>query len=158
MTRLPVYSLQPALNGLDLAELEDEQLVGVAQAYEDPSAWGELMARCGELRERLLDRCISRCGLQDADRLDTQQEGVLWMVEAINRYQLEQAPGAPGCRFRTFLYRVLRARFIDSLRHRRHLQRHVQFVGTPGVWRKAVGEADRWGSAGTNGVASPTRM
>jgi len=104
---------------LDLARLEDEVLVVLAQECGYVPARDELICRCNHLKDRLIGRHAARSGLQQADRMDVQQDGVLWIMEAIRQYKTEQQVRPPGCRFRTFLYRVLVSRFIDSLRSRR---------------------------------------
>jgi RNA polymerase sigma factor (sigma-70 family) len=121
---------QPRRYDLDLAGLEDEQLVVLAQECGYVPARDELIARCHGLKDRLIHRWASRSGLQEADRMDAQQNGVLWILEAIRAYRPR------GCRFRTFLYRVLLSRFIDSLRRRRRREARLQlgacaFAGLP---------------------------
>src|SRR5438874_7250843 len=107
---------------LDLARLEDEQLVVLAQECGHVPARDELISRCSALRDRLIGRQAARSGLQDADRRDALQDAVLWTLEAIRGYDTGQQVSPGGCRFRTFLSRVLRSRFIDSLRRQRRRQ------------------------------------
>ena len=127
---------QPRRYDLDLAGLEDEQLVVLAQECGYAPARDELIARCHGLKDRLIHRCASRSGLQEADRMDAQQDGVLWILEAIREYNTGQQVRPRGCRFRTFLYRVLLSRFSDLLRRQRRRQARLQlgacaFAGLP---------------------------
>ena len=131
---------QPRRYDLDLAGLEDEQLVVLAQECGYAPARDELIARCHGLKDRLIHRCASRSGLQEADRMDAQQDGVLWILEAIREYHTVQQVRPRGCRFRTFLYRVLLSRFSDLLRRQRRRQARLQlgacaFAGLPSAPR-----------------------
>jgi RNA polymerase sigma factor (sigma-70 family) len=109
--------------------LEDEQLVVLAQEGGYVPARDELISRCIGLKDRLIHRRAARSGLQEADRLDAQQDAVLWILEAIREYNTGQQVMARGCRFRTFLYRVLGARFIDLLRRQRRRQTRLRLGG-----------------------------
>jgi RNA polymerase sigma factor (sigma-70 family) len=104
---------------LDMARLDDEQLVLLVQECGYVPARDELIARCNGLKDLLIHRRATRSGLQEADRMDAQQDAVLWILEAIREYNTGQHVMPRGCRFRTFLYQVLLARFIDFLRRRR---------------------------------------
>src|SRR5262249_35256397 len=101
---------------LDMARLDDEQLVLLVQECGYVPARDELIARCNGLKDRLIHRQATRSGLQEADRMDAQQDAVLWILEAIREYNTGQHVMPRGCRFRTFLCQVLLARFIDFLR------------------------------------------
>jgi len=101
---------------LDMAGLEDEQLVVLVQECAYVPAREELISRCNGLKDRLIHRLAARNGLQEADRMDAQQDAVLWILEAIREYNTRQQVKPRGCRFRTFLYHVLLSRFIDLLR------------------------------------------
>jgi RNA polymerase sigma factor (sigma-70 family) len=114
---------------LDLAGLEDEQLVVLAQECGYVPARDELISRCNGLKDRLIHRRAARSGLQEADRMDAQQDAVLWALEAIRGYHTEQQFRGRGCRFRTFLYRVLRSRFIDLLRCRARREARLRLGG-----------------------------
>src|SRR5205085_172437 len=101
---------------LDLAGLEDEELVALVQECGHAPARDELISRCQGLKDRLIRRQAARHRLQEADRLDAQQDAVLWTLEAIRAYDTGQQARPRGCRFRSFLHHVLLARFIDALR------------------------------------------
>jgi Sigma-70 region 2 len=92
----------PAVFDLDMAKIEDEPLVVLAQAGGYSPAHGELLRRCQAETVRLISRLAARTSLQDADFQDAEQEAVLWSLEAIRKYR-------KGCRFRSFLHRVLTA-------------------------------------------------
>src|SRR5262249_9502119 len=104
---------------LDMTGLEDEQLVVLIQECGYVPARDELISRCNDLKDRLIRQRAGRSRLQEADRMDAQQDAVLWMLEAIRNYNTEHQVPPRGCRFRTFLYRVLLSRFIDLLRRQR---------------------------------------
>jgi RNA polymerase sigma factor (sigma-70 family) len=125
----PSPYVAPEGDARDLSRLEDEQLVVLATRADDRPAWDELIRRSLPLKERLIRRHAAHSGLQEADHQDVQQEAVLWIVEAIRHYRAEEHARPKGCHFRSFLHRVLRARFIDFLRHRRRLRRHFPLVG-----------------------------
>ncbi|HKB05609.1 MAG TPA: sigma-70 family RNA polymerase sigma factor [Gemmataceae bacterium] len=107
------------------ARLDDEQLVVLAGEPSGAPAQDELLRRCSALTARLVYRLAARSGLQEADRMDAEQEAVFWTLEAMRHYR----PGSPartsGCRFRTFLYRVVTVRFIDYFRRQRHRERRI---------------------------------
>jgi RNA polymerase sigma factor (sigma-70 family) len=109
-----------------MAGMEDEQLVVLVQECGCVPARDELISRCNRLKDGLIHRQAARSGLQEADRLDAQQDAVLWILEAIREYNTGQHALPRGCRFRTFLYRVLLARFIDLLRRRRRRQARLR--------------------------------
>jgi len=119
---------------LDLAKLEDEQLVVLAQECGYVPARDELICRCNRLKDRLIGRHATYRGLQQADRMDAQQDAVLWIMEAIRQYRTDEHVKPRGCRFRTFLYRVLLSRFADSLRSRRRRQARLRLGGYTFFW------------------------
>jgi RNA polymerase sigma factor (sigma-70 family) len=114
---------------LDMAGLEDEQLVVLVQECAYVPAREELISRCNGLKDRFIHRLAARNGLQEADRMDAQQDAVLWILEAIREYDTGQQVIPRGCRFRTFLRQVLLSRFIDLLRCQRRRQTWFQLVG-----------------------------
>jgi RNA polymerase sigma factor (sigma-70 family) len=128
--RPPSPSVAPEGDARDLSRLEDEQLVALTARADCRPAWAELIRRSLPLKERLIRRHAAHSGLQQADHQDAQQEAVLWIIEAIRRYRAEEHARPEGCHFRSFLHRVLSARFIDFLRrHRRRLRRHFPLEG-----------------------------
>jgi RNA polymerase sigma factor (sigma-70 family) len=114
---------------LDMAGLEDEQLVVLVQECGSVPARDELISRCNDLKDWLILRRAARSGLQEADRMDAQQDAVLWTLEAIREYNTGQQVMPRGCRFRSFLYHVLLARFIDLLRRQRRRQARLRLGG-----------------------------
>jgi RNA polymerase sigma factor (sigma-70 family) len=119
---------------LDMAVLEDEQLVVLAQECGYVPARDELICRCNRLKDRLIGRHAAHRGLQQADQMDAQQDAVLWIMEAIQQYRTDEQVKPRGCRFRTFLYRVLLSRFADSLRSRRRRQARLRLGGSTFFW------------------------
>jgi RNA polymerase sigma factor (sigma-70 family) len=113
----------PRKHDLDLSHLEDEELVVLAREWGYRPARDELIHRCLGLAKRIVGQHANRWRLQEADRQDAQQDAVLWIVEAIDQYRTSEHITPGGCHFRSFLYRVLAARFIDFLRHRDYLRR-----------------------------------
>jgi RNA polymerase sigma factor (sigma-70 family) len=112
-----------------MAVLEDEQLVVLAQECGYVPARDELISRCNGLKDRLIHLRAARSGLQEADRMDAQQDAVLWILKAIREYDTGRQFMPRGCRFRTFLNHVLLSRFIDSLRRQRRRQARLRLGG-----------------------------
>jgi RNA polymerase sigma factor (sigma-70 family) len=106
-------------DGLDLTQLEDEQLVVLAQECDYQPARDELIARCLRLVRQLVSHWASCKGLQEADSRDAEQDAVLWILEAIRRYRTVESVKPGGCHFRTFVHRVLTSRLVDFVRHLR---------------------------------------
>jgi RNA polymerase sigma factor (sigma-70 family) len=104
---------------LDLTQFEDEQLVILTTECDYRPARDELLRRCRDSSSRLVRRLAANAGFQEADQQDAEQEAVLWVLEAIRCYRTTEHVRVGGCRFRSFLHRVLQARFIDVLRDRR---------------------------------------
>ena len=139
---------------LDLTCLEDEHLVVMAQECGSGSARDELIHRYLPLSGELVGRYAARARLQEADRQDVQQDAVLWIMEAIARYRTGEFVRSGGCHFRSFLQRVLAARFIDSLRHRRHLRAHFPLIEADTLNRSEDSDCRRHRGA-TGGGAGP---
>jgi len=149
--------LHPREYDLDLAVLEDEQLVVLAQKCSYVPARDELICRCNRLKDRLIRRCAAHSGLQHADCMDAQQDAVLWMIEAIREYHTVQRFKKRRCRFRSFLFRVLRARFIDLLRRRGRRQALLRLGGSTLVWSNSPPVPPRCGrpAGGERGDGDP---
>src|SRR5262245_23568683 len=101
----------PAAYDLDTTRIEDEPLVVLARECGYSPAHDELLRRGHAQAVRLITHLAAHIGLQDADCKDAQQEAVLWTFEAIQRYRTQEQGRAGGCQFRSFLHRVLKARF-----------------------------------------------
>jgi RNA polymerase sigma factor (sigma-70 family) len=141
--------------------LEDEQLVVLVQECGYVPARDELISRCNGLKDRVIHRRAARSGLQEADRMDAQQDGVLWILEAIREYNTGQQVRPRGCRFRTFLYHVLLSRFIDLLRRQRRRQARLRLggytfgsVNAPAAPQRAgsLAGAESWGGEPQRGL------
>jgi RNA polymerase sigma factor (sigma-70 family) len=112
-----------------MTRLEDEALVVLAAKCDHRPARDELIRRSLPLAERLIRRHAAQSGLQEADHQDARQDAVLWIVEAIRCYRAEEQAKPGGCHFRSFLYRVLSARFLNFLRHRSRLRSRFPLTG-----------------------------
>src|SRR5262249_20626952 len=113
----------------DLTKMEDEQLVVLAQEGTCRPARDELIRRNTALKEGIVRRYAARAGLQEADTLAALQDAVRGVMEAIRQYRRPESIRPQGCRFRTFLYRVLTSRLVDFIRHCRRLRNHFPLVG-----------------------------
>ena len=146
----------PPCYDLDLTKMEDEPLVVLAQECGYKPARNELIRRYLSWTAGVINRRMTCSGLQEADRQDVRQDAVLWVVEAIAQYRTDEYVRPGGCRFRSFLYRVLVARLIDALRLRRTLRRHF-----PHARERLIGlsqDSDRRRREGTRaGSADPLR-
>jgi RNA polymerase sigma factor (sigma-70 family) len=125
-------TLAPTEYDLDMSQFEDEPLVALAQECGSSLAHDELLRRCYTRTARLICRLAARTGLQDADCEDAQQEAILWTLEAIQHYRTEDHVKPQGCHFRSFLHRVLTARFIDFLRRQRRQKSRFPLLGEGG--------------------------
>jgi RNA polymerase sigma factor (sigma-70 family) len=109
---------------LDLAVMEDEALVVLAKECEFGPARDELIVRYGAQTDRLIGWLVYRYNLSNADGEDVRQSAVFWIVEAIKKYDTNQIGKARGCSFRSFIHRVLIARFKDFAKHLRRVECH----------------------------------
>jgi RNA polymerase sigma factor (sigma-70 family) len=132
--------LAPAAYDLDMTQLEDEQVVELAQQCGYLPARNELICRFVGLAEYLVGRYASRNGLQEADSQDAQQDAVLWILEAIERYRTDESAKPDGCHFRSFLHRVIASRLVDFHRYLR-LRNHSSLAG--GVVSRPDRDSDR---------------
>jgi RNA polymerase sigma factor (sigma-70 family) len=144
----------PSAFDLDMTRLEDEPLVVLAQECGYEPARHELIRRYLPWKEAILNGHMTGAGFQEADRQDVQQDAVLWVVQAIAQYRTDEYVRPGGCHFRSFLYRVLISRLIDSLRHRRRVRRHFRLA--KGVLNNLSHDSDRRrGAAGPGGGVDP---
>jgi RNA polymerase sigma factor (sigma-70 family) len=109
---------------LDLAVMEDEAVVVLAQECEYGPARDELIVRFGSQTGRLIGWLAHCHGFSHADGEDARQNAVFWIMEAINKYDTRQIGKPQGCSFRSFIHRVLVARFKDFAKHLRRVDRH----------------------------------
>ena len=108
---------------LDLSRMGDEALVILAQECAFRPATDEVLRRYYEPMSQLI-AWKARFPWLAADLPDAQQNGVFAILEAIAGYDTLEATKPRGCRFRTFLGRVVLARFGDFVRQLRRLRRH----------------------------------
>lgn len=107
---------------LDLAVMEDEALVVLAEECEYGPARDELIVRYDNQIDRLISWLARTYRFTPADAEDAHQNAVFWIVEAINKYDTEQIGKARGCSFRSFVYRVITSRFKDFTKHLRRVE------------------------------------
>ena len=107
---------------LDLSRMGDEALVILAQECAFRPATDEVLRRYYEPMSQLI-AWKARFPWLAADLPDAQQNAVFAMLEAIAGYHTLEAAKPRGCRFRTYLGRVVLARFGDFVRKLRRLQR-----------------------------------
>jgi RNA polymerase sigma factor (sigma-70 family) len=118
---------------LDLSRIGDEELVVLAQECGYLAAAHALIARHLSWVNGLIARKARHTRLGAADVEDARQEAVFWILEGIAGYHTLELARPKGCRFRTFLYRLVGYRFLDFARRiwrrRSHLDRQARFVG-----------------------------
>jgi RNA polymerase sigma factor (sigma-70 family) len=127
---------------LNLAVMEDEPLVVLAQECEYGPARDELIVRYGAQTERLIGWMVYRYRLGDADADDARQNAVFWIVEAVNKYDTNQIGKRRGCSFRSFIHRVVMARFKDFTKHLRRVEGHYDRAARCGD-ETSVADVDR---------------
>jgi RNA polymerase sigma factor (sigma-70 family) len=107
---------------LDLAVMEDEALVVLAEECEYGPARDELIVRYDSQIDRLIGWMARSYRLTTTDLEDARQNAVFWVVEAIAKYDTEQIGKVRGCSFRSFVHRVLMSRFKDFTKHLRRIE------------------------------------
>jgi RNA polymerase sigma factor (sigma-70 family) len=107
---------------LDLAVMEDEALIVLAEECEYGPARDELIVRYDAQIDRLIGWMARSYRLTQADLEDARQNAVFWVVEAITKYDTEQIGKVRGCSFRSFVHRVLMSRFKDFTKHLRRVE------------------------------------
>jgi RNA polymerase sigma factor (sigma-70 family) len=95
---------------------EDERLVVLAKFTGCLRARNELLLRYYALAGRLIAKRGRRYRLSWADIEDAHHQSVFWILEAVSHYQSDATAQPYGCRFRSFLHRVLCLRLIDYVR------------------------------------------
>lgn len=109
---------------LNLVVMDDEALVVLAKECEFGPARDELMVRYGSQTERMI-RWLAHCRSHGhADVEDALQNAVFWIIEAVNKYDTNQIGKTNGCSFRSFIFRVVTARFKDFAKHLRRVEGH----------------------------------
>lgn len=108
---------------LDMALLDDAALVVLANECDYAPARDEILLRYSPQTERLIQWLARSTEFNGADVEDARQNAVFWTVEAITKFDTDQADRARKCSFYSFLYRVLVARFKDFTKQVRRLER-----------------------------------
>jgi RNA polymerase sigma factor (sigma-70 family) len=119
--QMPERKLQRHFD-LDLAVMDDEALIVLAEECEYGPARDELIVRYDVQIDRLIGWMARSYRLVASDVEDARQNAVFWVVEAITKYDTEQMGKVRGCSFRSFVYRVLMSRFKDFTKHLRRVE------------------------------------
>jgi RNA polymerase sigma factor (sigma-70 family) len=138
--------LSPKSYDLDLSLLGDEELVVLAQECGYQPARNQLLVRYHDWTNRLIAYQARRTRLEAADVLDAQQNATFSTIEAIRCYDITRFDEVNGCSFRTFLRRVLGARFRDFVRSMNRRQRHYDHNARAASALEDGGEAAGQGS------------
>jgi RNA polymerase sigma factor (sigma-70 family) len=104
--------------------MEDEALVVLARECEYGPARDELIVRYRSQADRLIGWLAHSYDFGHSDVEDARQNAVFWMVEAIKKYDTRQIGKPQGCSFRSFIHRVVIARFKDFAKHLRRVEYH----------------------------------
>jgi RNA polymerase sigma factor (sigma-70 family) len=126
--------------------MEDEALIVLAKECEYAPARDELIVRYGNHSRRLIDWMAYRYRLSDADTEDARQNAVFWFVEAITKYDTNQIGKRQGCSFRSFIHRVVMARFKDFAKHLRRVECHYDRNSGCGSDDSSAVDIDRKGT------------
>jgi RNA polymerase sigma factor (sigma-70 family) len=127
---------------LNLAVMEDEALVVLAKECEFGPARDELLVRYGSQADRVIGWLAYSHGLSRSDAEDARQSAVFWTIEAITKYDTRQIGKPQGCSFRSFIHRVLIARFKDFAKHLRRVEHHYDRSAPCGDQRPFKSDAD----------------
>jgi RNA polymerase sigma factor (sigma-70 family) len=144
-----------------LAQIDDEALVVLAKECESEGARRALLLRYQDWVAREVTSLARRRGVAGHDLDDAIQEARFFgLSKAIDRYDTVQLTLPRGCRFRSFLRRVITDRFKDFLKHLRRVKaRHtllrvVDAGGEPGHGESACRRP--WGGADHEGDPAGT--
>jgi len=127
---------------LDLALMDDEALVVLAEECGYAPARDELIIRYRPHADRLTAWLAQSHGLSHADIEDARQNAVFWAVEAIEKYDTRQIGKAGGCSFRSFICRVMIARFKDFTKHLHRVEAHYDRSAHPSQEQEPVAGLD----------------
>ena len=127
---------------LDLAVMEDEALVVLAKECEFAPARDELLVRYGGQADRVIGWLAYPQGFTRSDIEDARQNAVFWIVEAVKKYDTNQIGKPKGCSFRSFVYRVLIARFKDYAKHLRRVEHHYDRTACCGEEEASASDVD----------------
>ena len=108
---------------LDMALVDDEALIVLAKDCDYSPARDEILLRYSSQTERLIQWLGRSTEFSAGDLEDARQNAVFWTVEAISKFDTEQAERARRCSFYSFFYRVLVARFKDFSKQVRRVER-----------------------------------
>lgn len=128
---------------LDLAVMDDEALVVLAEECGYAPARDELIIRYRPHADRLTAWLAQSHGLSRSDIEDARQNAVFWAVEAIEKYDTRQIGKPGGCSFRSFICRVMIARFKDFAKHLHRVEARYDRSARSGQEDEPAVEPDR---------------
>ena len=117
-----------AASCLDMALVDDEALVVLANECDYMPARDELLVRYSPQTERLIQWLARSTEFANSDIDDARQNAVFWTVEAISKFDTDQMDSVRRCSFYSFLYRVLVARFKDFSKQLRRFERRRRLI------------------------------
>ncbi len=150
----------PNTSPVNLHRLADEELVGLARHSSCPAAVAVLLRRYDAWMRQVVGYLGRRTRLAAEDVEDAQQRTWFALGEAVFHFDLGQQDRDNVCSFRTFLHRVLVARFRDYFRHLRRLKvRDRRLHVACELLAPRAGAARRGGpvTSGTTSAADPAR-
>lgn len=94
------------------------------------AAQHELMAMAEKFKNNFVVKLARRNRLTSDVIEDAQQEGVFWVLEAIQCYDAERTEGEAWASLITFVHRVISFRFKDFVRRRRRVERREPLISS----------------------------
>jgi RNA polymerase sigma factor (sigma-70 family) len=108
--------------------MNELDLIRLAQQDKSSGAVDALLSRHLGPIHRFIAKLAQQAGLQRSDAEDAEQEALCAIIEVIDGYDVERFGQPGGCTFRTFICRVLAARFTDHIRRIRRIQVHEETI------------------------------
>lgn len=122
-------SSKPKPFPVDFTQLENEVLVVLAKECGCVEARNALYERLREDVENLISICAGGAHLQEADKEEAGQEAFFAVLVAIRDYDTLQLARPDGRGFRSFVYQVITARFLNFVRGLRRQESHFDQIG-----------------------------
>jgi hypothetical protein len=114
--------------GKSFRHLSEEQLVALAQSNES-AALAELHRRLADWIDRLLDRRSASARLSGEEATEIRQQGFLVFCKAVCEFTPEDRGGS-CCKFRTFLFGMLRGFHQHAVRASRRYRGRTWLIGS----------------------------
>lgn len=121
------------MEAVNLSAWSDEDLVARYQEDHSHAAWTELGHRHRRWRDALVRSLARKSRLSHADLEDALQDAALATQEAIEKFRTTRAGKPTQCAFRSYLQRVVTARFHDGCRRRLRSHKHLDRSGSAGA-------------------------